>query len=34
MPLIPKLGRPRQADLVATMANLVYIKNSRTVRAA
>jgi hypothetical protein len=33
MPLIPSLGRQRQADLCEFKASLVYRVSSRTVRA-
>ena len=32
MPLIPALGRQRQADLSELEANLVYIVSSRTAK--
>jgi hypothetical protein len=33
MPLIPALGKQRQADLYEFKASLVYRANSRTVKA-
>lgn len=33
MPLIPALGRQKQADLCEFEASLIYIESSRTTRA-